>query len=105
MQPLISFAAGVVAGAVALRLIRRGKAARTAEEPPAAEPAPVPVVVPKAGVTLTAEEIRAHVAGHLAGYKVPKQVFVADGLPKNPSGKILKRELRSEYAEKGHDAP
>jgi fatty-acyl-CoA synthase len=56
------------------------------------------VVVPKAGVDLTADEIRAHVAEHLAGFKVPKQVFVADGLPKNPSGKILKRELRSEYA-------
>jgi fatty-acyl-CoA synthase len=60
------------------------------------------VVVPKPGVTLTADEVRAHVADHLAGYKVPKQVFIADGLPKNPSGKILKRELRSEYAaEKG----
>ena len=55
-------------------------------------------MVPKAGVELSAEEVRAHVADHLAGYKVPKRVFIADGLPKNPSGKILKRELRSEYA-------
>ncbi|HEX2893316.1 MAG TPA: fatty acyl-CoA synthetase [Marmoricola sp.] len=57
------------------------------------------VVVPKPGVSLTAEEVRAHVAEHIAGYKVPKQVVIADGLPKNPSGKILKRELRTAYAE------
>jgi fatty-acyl-CoA synthase len=61
------------------------------------------VVVPKPGVELTADEIRAHVGEHLAGFKVPKQVFVADALPKNPSGKILKRELRSEYAEPADD--
>jgi fatty-acyl-CoA synthase len=62
------------------------------------------VVVPKPGAALTAEDVRTHVAAHLAGYKVPKQVFVAGGLPKNPSGKILKRELRSEYAEKADAA-
>ena len=62
------------------------------------------VVVPKAGQSLTAEEVRAHVAGRLAGFKVPKQVFIADGLPKNPSGKILKRELRSAYAAPGQES-
>jgi fatty-acyl-CoA synthase len=34
----------------------------------------------------------------LAGFKVPKYVVVVDGLPKNASGKILKRELRNRYA-------
>jgi fatty-acyl-CoA synthase len=35
----------------------------------------------------------------LAGYKTPRYVAVADGLPKNASGKILKRELRTAYAD------
>ncbi|MFC9996834.1 hypothetical protein [Nocardia sp. NPDC127526] len=35
---------------------------------------------------------------HPAGFKVPKFVTFVDALPKNPSGKILERELRSEYA-------
>ncbi|MDT3446323.1 MULTISPECIES: fatty acyl-CoA synthetase [unclassified Pseudofrankia] len=34
----------------------------------------------------------------LAGYKTPKHVFIVDQLPKNPSGKILKRELRNTYS-------
>lgn len=55
------------------------------------------VVVPREGVSLTAEEIRAHCRERMAGYKVPKQVTVVDVLPKNPSGKILKRVLRDTF--------
>jgi long-chain acyl-CoA synthetase len=33
----------------------------------------------------------------LAGYKLPKSVDVTDVLPRNPSGKLLKRELRESY--------
>ncbi|MFI2707878.1 hypothetical protein ACH5WX_10055 [Nocardioides sp. CER28] len=40
----------------------------------------------------------AHARRVLAGYKAPKYVVVADALPKNPSGKILKRQLRDEHA-------
>jgi len=57
------------------------------------------VVVPKPGVTLTEEQVIEHSRGVLAGYKTPKYVVIADGLPKNPSGKILKRQLRDEHAE------
>jgi len=57
------------------------------------------VVVPKEGVALTVEQVQEHVRGVLAGYKRPKYVVFADGLPKNPSGKILKRELRARHAE------
>ena len=54
------------------------------------------VVVPKEGAELTAESVRAHVKARLADYKVPKRVdFVAE-LPRNQSGKLLKRELRAE---------
>jgi fatty-acyl-CoA synthase len=52
----------------------------------------------KAGRTTTADELIAHARQHLAGYKVPKFIAVTDSLPKNPSGKVLKRELRHRYA-------
>jgi fatty-acyl-CoA synthase len=57
------------------------------------------VVVPKEGAALTVERVHEHVRGLLAGYKRPKYVVLADGLPKNPSGKILKRELRAAHAD------
>ena len=57
------------------------------------------VVVPPKGVELTEDEIVQHCKSQLAGYKVPKKVLFLDELPKNPSGKILKRELREKYKE------
>ena len=42
--------------------------------------------------------MHAHARERLAAYKTPKYVVIADALPKNPSGKILKRELRAAYA-------
>lgn len=57
------------------------------------------VVVAKPGVSLTAEDVEAHSRARLAGYKRPKYVVLADALPKNPSGKILKRELRERHAD------
>ncbi|OLL80756.1 Benzoate-CoA ligase [Pseudonocardia sp. Ae168_Ps1] len=59
------------------------------------------VVVPKEGVTLTEDQVNAHAREKLAGYKRPKYVVFADGLPKNPSGKILKRELRTAHGDLG----
>ena len=54
-------------------------------------------VVPKPGVTLSGEAVIAHTREHLAGYKTPKYVVITDSLPRNPSGKILKRQLREEH--------
>ncbi len=54
----------------------------------------VAVVVRRAGQTLTEDEVIAHCRAQLAGFKVPKRVVFLDALPKNPSGKVLKRELR-----------
>ena len=48
----------------------------------------------KPGASATADELVAHCRSQLAGFKLPKRVFFLDDLPKNPSGKILKRELR-----------
>ena len=39
----------------------------------------------------------------LATYKRPKYVVIVDALPKNPSGKILKRELRHRHADIARD--
>jgi fatty-acyl-CoA synthase len=55
------------------------------------------VVVPKPGAHLTAEAIYEYCQTHLSKFKAPKYVVIRDRLPKNPSGKILKRELRLEY--------
>ena len=52
------------------------------------------VVVRKAGHELTEAQLLAHAASQLAPFKCPKAVVFVDGLPKNPSGKLLKRELR-----------
>ena len=53
------------------------------------------VVQRRAGSDLTADELRAFAAGHLADFKVPVHVeFVDDPLPRNPAGKVLKAALR-----------
>jgi fatty-acyl-CoA synthase len=44
--------------------------------------------------SVTAEELIAHVRGRLTSFKVPKAVRFIEALPRNQSGKILKRELR-----------
>jgi fatty-acyl-CoA synthase len=41
-------------------------------------------------------EITAKCREHLAGFKVPKEIHLRDSLPRNPSGKVLKRVLRDE---------
>jgi fatty-acyl-CoA synthase len=56
------------------------------------------VVVVKAGQQLTEAEVVAHCTEHMASFKAPKRVVFTDSLPKNPSGKLLKRELRLRYA-------
>ena len=55
-------------------------------------------VVARPDSTLTSADVIAHARAHLAGFKVPKVVVVLEALPKNPSGKILKRELRASFA-------
>ncbi|MDN5744863.1 MAG: AMP-binding protein, partial [Nocardioidaceae bacterium] len=56
------------------------------------------VVVPKEGSALTSAAVLDHARSALAGYKAPKYVVLAEALPKNPSGKILKRQLRDQHA-------
>jgi acyl-CoA synthetase (AMP-forming)/AMP-acid ligase II len=57
------------------------------------------VVVRKPGHELAAEELIEWSRGRLAGYKRPRSVDFTEAIPRNPSGKILKRELRQPYWE------
>jgi fatty-acyl-CoA synthase len=55
-------------------------------------------VVPRAGVDLRPADVISFCRERLAPFKVPKHVVVVPELPKNASGKILKRELRERFA-------
>ncbi|WBP94585.1 acyl-CoA synthetase [Mycolicibacterium neoaurum] len=57
----------------------------------------VAAVVARDGSELTEDDVVAHCRAHLAGFKTPKQVFFVEALPKNPSGKLLKRVLRERF--------
>ncbi len=57
------------------------------------------VVVLRAGAAAPESDLIATCRSRLAGYKTPKQVIFTDALPKNTSGKILKREVRERYRE------
>jgi fatty-acyl-CoA synthase len=52
-------------------------------------------VVKQDGAGLDAAAVQSHVKDHLARYKVPRDVVFLEELPRNASGKVLKRELRS----------
>jgi fatty-acyl-CoA synthase len=56
------------------------------------------VVVVRQGHEVTAEDLIEHARTQLAPFKIPKQIIFRDELPRNTAGKLLKRELRSEYA-------
>jgi fatty-acyl-CoA synthase len=55
---------------------------------------PVAFVVLRRDATTTANALLDHCRGRLARFKVPTEVTFLDALPRNPSGKVLKRELR-----------
>lgn len=56
------------------------------------------VVVPRAGAVLSQEDVIGYCAHHLAGYKKPRRVVFVDELPRNPSHKIIKSDLRQRFA-------
>ncbi|WP_420473633.1 acyl-CoA synthetase [Noviherbaspirillum sp. ST9] len=55
------------------------------------------VVVLRQGQSATEEDVIGFCKANMATFKVPKRVIFTDALPKNPSGKLLKRELRKRY--------
>jgi len=57
---------------------------------------PVAIVVLAEGASLELPALTEHCRTRLASFKVPKELVIRDSLPRNPSGKILKRVLRAE---------
>jgi acyl-CoA synthetase (AMP-forming)/AMP-acid ligase II len=57
------------------------------------------IVVKKEGTSPSPAEIIAWARNRIAGYKLPKSVDFIDVIPRNPSGKVLRRELRKPYWE------
>jgi long-chain acyl-CoA synthetase len=55
------------------------------------------IVVTKPGESATAEEIIAFARSRIAAFKAPKSVDFVAALPRNPTGKILRREIREPY--------
>jgi acyl-CoA synthetase (AMP-forming)/AMP-acid ligase II len=53
-------------------------------------------VVAREGTELSEDEVKAHVGSSLARYKVPREVEMVDELPRNATGKVLKRELEEQ---------
>jgi acyl-CoA synthetase (AMP-forming)/AMP-acid ligase II len=54
-------------------------------------------VVARTGTAPGADDLVAFARTRLAGYKLPRSVELVDALPRTPSGKVLKRELRERF--------
>ena len=60
---------------------------------------PVAVVVPRPGATVSEQDIKDYIGERLARFKVPRRVYILAQVPRNPMGKILKKELVKMLAE------
>ena len=58
----------------------------------------VAVVVARPGAVLNPAQVIASLKAMLANFKVPKQCFVVDALPRNTMGKVQKNVLRAQYS-------
>ena len=56
------------------------------------------LVILEKGATANSDELIAFCREYIAGYKVPKSIDFVEALPMTPTGKVLKRELRRQYA-------
>lgn len=59
------------------------------------------IVVTRAGESVSADDLIAFARTQIAGFKCPKSIDFVDELPRNPSGKVLKKELRKLYWQEG----
>ena len=58
-------------------------------------------VVLEPGASATPEILKQHVRDNLANYKVPREIVVLDELPRNATGKIVRKELRAHLVNAG----
>ena len=58
---------------------------------------PLAIIVVAAGTEPTADSLKAYCKENLAGYKVPQLYEFVETLPRNPSGKLLKPQLREQF--------
>jgi long-chain acyl-CoA synthetase len=68
------------------------------------------LVIPRPDRAPEPDDLLAFARDRLAGYKLPRSIELVDDLPRTPTGKVLKRELRERYAAapvpaRGRDAP
>ena len=61
------------------------------------------VLALKPGATIDRATVVAHCISQLAKFKVPNDIAIVEALPRNATGKVLKRELRNQFL--GVDAP
>jgi len=54
-------------------------------------------ITPKPGQKVVSEELKTFLKTRLSPFKVPKEYIILNELPKSPTGKILKRELRKKF--------
>ena len=57
------------------------------------------LLVLKEGETMSLDELTAYCREHLAAFKVPRHMSIREALPKSPTGKVVKRELRAEESQ------
>jgi long-chain acyl-CoA synthetase len=57
------------------------------------------LLVLKAGETMSLDELTGYCREHLAAFKVPRHMSIREALPKSPTGKVVKRELRAEESQ------
>lgn len=58
-------------------------------------------IQPKDDITLKENELRVYLKTHLANFKLPKQIYFVEELPKNATGKVLKRVLKEKKIANG----
>jgi long-chain acyl-CoA synthetase len=56
-------------------------------------------IVPRPGHSLVPEQLRSFLKSRLSPFKVPKEYIAVSEFPKNPAGKIVKRELKKQFLE------
>jgi fatty-acyl-CoA synthase len=64
---------------------------------------PIAVITVRGGSNIGEAEVRSHLDGRLARYKIPKRVYVTEELPRTASGKVFKSRLREQFAAQLND--